>query len=197
VRRDHLDGAILECLSAVQRLLECFPERGVVIGGVAVGVLAQPRATQDVDAVLLMDPEEVPHLIEIAGRFGLVPRVSDPVEFARRSRMVLLRHGPTGVPLDLSLGVLPFEVEMVERKLSYEAEGLTIPLPTPEDLVIMKATAHRPQDLADIDAIIRANVGLDRARIETWVRQFAEALDMPELWDDIATWFDRPAESAP
>ena len=27
------------------------------------------------------------------------------------------------------------------------------------------------------------------ARIERWVKAFAEALDMPELWDDIAPWF--------
>ena len=83
MRRDRLDSAILECLAAVQRLLECFPERGVIIGGVAVGLLAEPRATQDVDAVLLAELDEVPNLIEVAGRFGLVPRVTDPVEFAR------------------------------------------------------------------------------------------------------------------
>lgn len=186
MRRGHLDSAILECLAAVQSLLECFPDRGVVVGGIAVGVLAQPRATQDVDAMLLMDPEDVPRLIEVASGFGLVPRVADPLEFARRARMVLLRHRPTGVPVDVALGVLPFEVEMVDRRLSYEGEGLRIPLPTPEDLVIMKATAHRPQDLADLQAIIADNPDLDRSRIEYWVRQFAEALDMPELWDDVS-----------
>ena len=44
--------------------------------------------------------------------------------------------------------------------------------------------------------IVAANTELDKARIEGWVRQFAEALEMPEIWDDIAAWFDGPAESA-
>lgn len=27
--------------------------------------------------------------------------------------------------------------------------------------------------------------GLDRARVERWVRQFADVLEMPELWEDV------------
>ena len=27
--------------------------------------------------------------------------------------------------------------------------------------------------------------GLDRNRVEYWVRQFADVLEMPELWEDI------------
>jgi len=48
--------------------------------------------------------------------------------------------------------------------------------------------AHRAQDLLDIQALIEPNPNLDRPRIEQWVRQFARALDMPGLWEDIAAW---------
>jgi len=57
-----------------------------------------------------------------------------------------------------------------------------------EGLIILKAVAHRFQDLLDIQALIEANPNLDRERIQSWVLQFAEALDMPELWTDIAPW---------
>jgi hypothetical protein len=66
---------------------------------------------------------------------------------------------------------------------------LALRLPSPEDLIILKAVAHRPQDLLDIRAISTNYPNLDRQRIESWVRQFAEALEMPELWTDIANWF--------
>ena len=36
--------------------------------------------------------------------------------------------------------------------------------------------------------VIETNPHLDRERIERWVREFAQALDMPELWEDIAGW---------
>lgn len=58
-------------------------------------------------------------------------------------------------------------------------------LPTPEDLIILKAVAHRPKDLLDIEAVIARQSGLDQERIRYWVRQFAEALEMPELLSDL------------
>lgn len=61
-------------------------------------------------------------------------------------------------------------------------------LPTPEDLIIQKAVAHRPKDLLDIQAIIERHPELDRERIRYWVCEFAKLLEMPELWEDIAAW---------
>jgi hypothetical protein len=61
-----------------------------------------------------------------------------------------------------------------------------IRLPTPEDLIIFKAVAHRPKDLLDIQAIIESHPGLDRERIKAWVTEFSRILEMPELWADIA-----------
>ncbi len=52
----------------------------------------------------------------------------------------------------------------------------------------MKAIAHRPKDLLDIQGIVQSNPALDKERIESWVRQFAGFLGTPELWDDIAEW---------
>jgi Nucleotidyltransferase of unknown function (DUF6036) len=63
---------------------------------------------------------------------------------------------------------------------------LAVRLPSPEDLIIMKAVAHRPKDLEDIRTVVDKNPKLDVTRIEKWVKQFAEVLEMPELWDDIA-----------
>ena len=63
--------------------------------------------------------------------------------------------------------------------------GVSLPLPTPEDLIIMKAVAHRPRDLTDIEAIIDAHPGLDVERVRRWVREFARAAAMPEIWDDL------------
>ncbi len=60
-----------------------------------------------------------------------------------------------------------------------------VPLPPPEDLIIMKAVAHRPQDLDDIEAIIAAHPKLNLRRVRRWVREFATALSMPEILNDL------------
>jgi hypothetical protein len=175
-------------LTAVQSLLERFDNQGIIIGGVAASLLGPPRLTADVDVVLLLSTADIPRLIKVAQQLGLEPRPSDAERFARQNRVLLLRHTASAINVDVSLGMLPFEVEAVERAVIHEVGSLKLRLPTPEDLIILKAVAHRPKDLLDIQALIGAHPKLDRRRIQDWVQQFAEALDMPELWADISGW---------
>lgn len=179
---------LLAPLAALQRLLARFGDRGIIIGGIAASLLGRPRLTADVDAMVLLSVDDVPLFIEAASQEGLVPRMADAEGFARRHRVLLLRHQESGINADISLGALPVEIEAVERSLVYQVGPLAIRLPTPEDLIIFKAIAHRPQDLLDIQAIIASQSTLDRERIRRWVQEFAQVLDMPELWDDIAAW---------
>jgi hypothetical protein len=94
-----------------------------------------------------------------------------------------LRHVPTETDIDVSLGILPFEEEMVERGSVKTFANLSIRLPTPEDLVIMKAIAHRPKDLEDIRTVAENYPNLDVQRIEEWVKAFGEVMETPDLWD--------------
>jgi Nucleotidyltransferase of unknown function (DUF6036) len=165
-----------------------FQGKGVVIGGIAASLLGKPRLTADLDAMLLLSVAEVSRLIRVAKEEGLEPRIPEAEEFARRHRVLLLRHIESGTNIDITLGILPFEVEVVERSVLVPIASISIRLPTPEDLIIMKAIAHRPRDLLDIQAVIDSHPDLDRQRIKDWVMQFAEALEMPGLWDDIAGW---------
>ena len=176
---------LLEPLGALQRLLERFDNRGVIIGGIAASLLGQPRLTADLDAVILLSTQDLPRLIEVAASEGMTPRIADAEAFARKNRVLLLQHAGSGIKIDISLGILPFESEMVERGQEIALGSLRLRLPTPEDLIVMKAVAHRPKDLADIQSIAVSHPDLDQERIRFWVEQFGEALDLPELWIEI------------
>jgi Nucleotidyl transferase AbiEii toxin, Type IV TA system len=178
-------------LAAIQRLLEHFDDQGVIIGGVAASVLGTPRLTVDVDVVILLSVSRLSELLQAAGEVGLVPRIADTEQFARRNRVVLLQHEESGIGVDVSLGMLPFEEEVVARSSVHQIGDIEVRLPTPEDLIILKAVAHRPKDLLDITEITKRHPDLDGARIEHWVREFAAALEMPELWEDIAPLLKR------
>ena len=82
-----------------------------------------------------------------------------------------------------------FEEEVVARSQVYDLGMLSVRLPTPEDLIIMKAVAHRPKDLIDIQTVIDSHPDLDVDRIKEWVKSFAEILEMPNLWTDIEKMF--------
>ena len=177
---------LLAPLQALQNLLAQFNHQGVIIGGIAASLLGTPRFTVDLDAVFLLSIDDIPELLQEAARQGIEPRIPDAMSFARKNRVLLLRHTASSTDIDLSLGILPFEYEMVERSNLVNVGKLQLRLPTPEDLIIMKAIAHRPKDLMDIQAIAASHHDLDKMRIRYWVEQFGEALDLPELWNEIS-----------
>jgi predicted nucleotidyltransferase len=172
-------------IEALQKLFIKYNERGVIIGGVAIGFLGKPRFTADVDAMFLLSTSEVSQFLEAAQAENMIPRIPDADAFARKNRILLLRHSPSETDIDISLGILPFEEEVVERGSIQSFGNLAIRLPTPEDLIIMKAVAHRPKDLEDIRMIVQSQAHLDTKRIKHWVLSFGEILDMPDLWGQI------------
>lgn len=155
-----------------------------IIGGVALGFIAQPRFTQDVDAVIWIDLDRADAFLESGKSFGFVPRISDPISFAKKTR-VLLRHQQTNIGIDLSCGALPFEQEMLDRSLELRVGPIDLRVATAEDLIILKAVAHRQRDLMDIENLLSVHGDVDYDRIRYWVRQFGEVLDMPELISDM------------
>jgi hypothetical protein len=174
-------GALLRDLVA---WLDAAQVEGVVIGGLAASILGRPRATRDVDLLVLLAPERWKEFLAVAGRFRFHARISDPLEFAERNRILLFRHAPSSIDLDVSLGGLPFEEEAVARGSRIDVEGVKVPLVSAQDLLVMKAVAHRPRDLADIEAVLDRNPGLDLGRAQNWIREFSAALDRPEIFDD-------------
>src|SRR5512139_1755760 len=111
---DHLEP-LLDALDALQHLLSRFGNRGVIIGGAAVSLLGRARFTEDVDAVFLLSNKDLPRLLELAKEEGIEPRVDNVADFARKNCVLLLKHTLTDTGIDISLGALPFEEEMVER----------------------------------------------------------------------------------
>jgi hypothetical protein len=178
-------------IEALQRLLGKVNEQGVIIGGIAVGFLGQPRFTADIDAVFLLSTQDIPQFLNLAQAEGIFPRIPEAADFARKNRVLLLQHRLTEIDVDISLGILPFEEEMVKRASTRSFAGLAIRLPTPEDLIIMKAIAHRPKDLDDIRTIGMKYPALDKSRVKNWVKSFGEALDVPDLWDQIEPLLSR------
>ena len=182
---EHLEP-LLDALDALQKLLLRFDNRGVIIGGAAVSIVGRARFTEDVDAMFLLASEDLPRLVDMAQEEGIEPRVDNAIEFARKNRVLLLKHTSTDTGVDISLGVLPFEEEMVERSVLHQVdENLQLRLPTPEDLIIMKAVAHRPKDLEDIRTIAQKYPKLDKKRIKQWVTACGDILDQPDLWKQI------------
>lgn len=144
------------------------------------------------DALLRLDERTLDHFLDLAIAQGFKPRIPDAVSFARRSAVLLLEHEASRVGVDLTICRLPFDSDAIDRARLIVMGDLQFSVVVPEDLIIMKAIAHRLQDFQDIRAVVRANPQLDMRRVRMQVQEFAKALDMPELWEDIAPLFQIP-----
>jgi hypothetical protein len=95
--------------------------------------------------MFLLSTQDITKFLEAAKKEGVEPRIENAADFAKKARVLLLRHMVTNTNIDVSLGIMPFEQEVVERSSMHEFDvSLQVRLPTPEDLIIMKAIAHRP-----------------------------------------------------
>ena len=187
------DQPLAPLLSALRDLvhwLKASGVRGMVTGGVAASLLGRPRATRDVDVLVLLAEPEWERFLAAGQPHGFVPRIADALAFALDARVLLLVHRASGVDVAVILGALPFEEEAIRRAGEIAVGGLRLPVPTPEDLLVMKAVAGRPRDIADAEGIIDGHPGLDREHVLTWVRAFAEALDAPEMLTRLQAMLD-------
>lgn len=177
--------SFLSPLSDLQKLIDRSKCKGIIIGGIASNLLGSPRFTADIDAVILLENNKISDFLELAEKTGFIPRIENPVNFAENNRVLLLKHKKSSINIDISLGLLPFEKEAVERSIPIKINKLTFRIPTAEDLIIFKAVAHRPKDLLDINEIAKLNPKIDIKRIKKIVIEFAKVLETPEIWIDL------------
>ena len=153
----------------------------MIIGGIAVIARGVPRLTVDADATVWGAQVDLDDLFKILGQHQIIPRIQDAFQFAQERQVLLLRHDPSGTPIEISIAWLPFEREALEKATPVRFAGIEIPVATAEDLVIYKALAWRDQDRSDVERLIVLHgKTMDLGRVRSFVEQFAEILEDPQ-----------------
>ena len=171
---------ILEAAVELQAFCRARSWRFCFIGGIVVPRWGEPRTTADADLTLLTGfGGEETFVDALLASFR--PRRDDAREMALARRVVLIQAGNT-VPLDVSLGGLPFEERLVERSSNFEvAQGMTLRTCSAEDLVVLKAFAGRELDWADVRGVAVRQAGrLDEALIFSELEPLLDLKGAPE-----------------
>jgi predicted nucleotidyltransferase len=178
---ERIPASLLSALADLLAWLNGANVPSVIIGGVAASVLGRPRLTHDVDVLVTLPEASWGEVLARAASHAIVPRIGDAIEFAKRSRVLLLRHSPSTIDIDVTIAGLAFEHEVVARRESLDVAGVRIPFPRVEDLMVMKAIAHRAKDIEDLRGLLAAHPDADVAAVRNWIREFAVAAGMPDL----------------
>jgi hypothetical protein len=132
-----------------------------LIGGLAVAIQAKPRATEDIDLLVLIEEQQIQTLIDLLKkRFSIIHKKNIMhFENATICRTVLASppdDAPGAVVVDFLLADRQIYREALRNPISLTVDGVTIPLARPESLIRMKELSSRPQDLLDIAALKEA-----------------------------------------
>lgn len=161
------------------------------IGAVAVQRWGEPRLTQDADLTLLTGfGSEEPFVDTLLASFE--GRRPDARDFALRYRVLLL-EASNRVPLDVSLGAMPFEERAVERASEFAiGEGESLLTCSAEDLIVFKAFAGREQDWLDIEGVaVRQTGRLQEHLVWQELEPLLKLKDSPETAPRLRAVLDR------
>jgi len=162
---------LITVLTDVVRVLHTHRFDYALAGGLAYSAVVEPRATMDIDLLIVIEESPPLTLFQAMGRVfdAFIPHVS-PMAFKHLTiwRTVGIREQREMI-IDLLLAESDFHRTALRRKRVIDWFGLPLAIVTPEDLLLLKALSGRVQDQADIEGIEAAcGQQLDREYLITW-----------------------------
>jgi hypothetical protein len=155
--------------------------RFLVVGGLAVVVIGEPRLTADADAIVFLSTPQAEALIAKAAEAGF--DVREDIERERLATTGTMRFRRGWFQLDLITASLPFEDAAYDRASVHRVFGMSLPFPSPEDMILFKLLAGRDKDILDATGIVRRHRDtIDVAYLEKTLLPICEAAE------DITPW---------
>lgn len=145
-------------------VLNAFNVKYLVVGAHAVSAHAQPRATKDLDIFVRSGPENARAVYAALAEFGAPLEGLSAADFAERGPFFRMGREPVAVDIMTEIPGIDFDAAW-ERRIEGvvdSATGLTASFISRDDLITAKVAAGRPQDLADVDAIRKAQAAQRR-----------------------------------
>jgi hypothetical protein len=150
-------------LSEIARALDEAGAVWMLVGGLAVGGWTEPRATKDLPC--WSRPS-------VAGVVVSPAQLADVAE-GGPLRLHTSRPGEPSLVIDFLCVGTPFEREALSRRRVLTLFGVQLFVASPDDLLIYKLIAARPQDLADVDRLIRfGRCPEDESYVRRWARDW-------------------------
>jgi len=145
----------------------------MLVGGLAVGIWAEPRATVDIDflvAIGLDDFNTLKHKLIESSRFVFIH--DKPMIFGKISFLRATLKSNADVSVDFLFADDDFKKEALRRKETVNIDDFSINISAPEDLIILKLLSGREQDKLDAQKILEIQKEhLDREYIQKWSKR--------------------------
>ncbi|MEI8280968.1 MAG: nucleotidyl transferase AbiEii/AbiGii toxin family protein [Armatimonadota bacterium] len=145
--------------SDLKDLITLFNQYGIkyfVLGGYAVSYYGDPRYTKDLDVAVASSPADIDLLRKALDEFGFPITEDSGREFEEFNRMITFGIPPNRIDILNAIKGVSFE-EAFSRRNLIKIGDLDVQLISFEDLVATKRATGRPQDLIDVEHLLKRN----------------------------------------
>ncbi|HEV2362229.1 MAG TPA: nucleotidyl transferase AbiEii/AbiGii toxin family protein [Acidimicrobiales bacterium] len=160
--------SLAQRILAIDESLEGIPH--AFGGALALAYYAEPRATIDIDLNVFLPPERIDavadRLVELGATVDATARKAISVDGQGRAMW-------DGVPIDLFFAYDSFHSAAAAAVREVPFADATIPVLSPEHLLVCKVIFDRPKDWVDIEAVLDAGTPIDAAEVVRWVGRIA------------------------
>ncbi len=177
----HLQGAVRDLLALLrQAQIECM-----LLGGLAIRVLALPRPTYDIDLMVGLRTAEVARLTSaaLAGGFEVPePHARGFVDNLRGlSKLSLgVPSGGRIVAADVFFAESDFDRSAFSRRRKAQSDVGEVAVISPEDLILMKLLANRLRDRADVADLLLVVGAVDEAYLHSWAQRLGVSAELTQ-----------------
>lgn len=123
--------------------------RYLLVGGWAVGIYGNPRATKDIDFLIAIDDDNINNLLKVLKKFG-TPTVEKSV-FQVKGNVFRMGRSPIQIDILNEASGIIFK-DCYKRKNIIKTDEIDICVISKEDLIKNKRASGRHRDLADIES---------------------------------------------
>ena len=126
--------------------------RYLLVGGWAVGMYGNPRATKDIDFLVANDSDNLTKLQKALLAFG-----SPPVDLERfKEKGRVIRVGSSPIQIDIINEADGIDInECYSRKETIKVEDIDIFVISKDDLIKNKMASGRSMDIADAEKLVK------------------------------------------
>lgn len=168
---DSSEDSLLQALSRAVRCFQRIHAPYVLIGGWAVAVWGRPRATMDLDFLVMVNEKNLNSLLAEMVRAGIAADDG----WSKHNPMLRpfqVRLQFREVTLDILRPRDRHDRELFRRRRKKRLEGRYYWIVAPEDFILQKLKVGRPRDFEDAISVLERSRGeLNRRYLERWAKR--------------------------
>lgn len=162
-------GGYVQASVLIDIALEAFsvlkPLNPIIVGGFAVAVQGDPRATKDFDLILSLGTPEEAHNLLVANGFT----AKDSLDFKFTN---IEKFEKDGIEIDLLYFSNPkLKEESVKNLTQTNLFGEAVQVISPEVLLVLKLLSNRPKDQVDVASILAHNPDMDKSIVRNLLQE--------------------------